>query len=60
MRAAHVTVQPWDKPCSRCGKPTFEDFLDERGLCAYCREIVAMKTQKSVKTRLRLGTDETG
>ena len=44
MRAARVTVQPWDKLCSRCGKPTFGDLLDERGLCDYCRKIVTMKT----------------
>ena len=51
MRATHVTVRPWDKQCSRCGKPTFEDLLDEGGLCDYCREIVAMKTAKKQKDK---------
>ena len=44
MRAARMTVQPWDKLCSRCGEPTFGDLLDERRLCDYCRKIVTMKT----------------
>jgi len=51
MRATHVTVREWDKVCSRCGKPTFEDLLDERGLCDYCREIGAMKTTKNRKDK---------
>ena len=49
MRVTHVTVRPWDKLCSRCRKPTFEDLLDERGLCDYCREIVGMKTTRRNK-----------
>ena len=57
MRATHVTVRPWDKQCSRCGKPTFEDLLDERGLCDYCRVIVAMKTAKKQKRKAAVGTD---
>ena len=51
MRATHVTVRPWDKLCSRRGKPTFEDLLDERGLCDYCQETVAMKTTKKQKDK---------
>jgi len=47
--ATHVAVKPWYKTCSRCGKPTFEDLLDERGLCDYCREIVAMKVSSKKK-----------
>jgi DNA-directed RNA polymerase subunit RPC12/RpoP len=46
MRAMHVAVKSWEKPCARCGKPTFEDLLDENGRCAYCREIVSMKTRR--------------
>jgi ribosomal protein L37E len=42
MRATQATVKPWEKPCSRCGKPTFQDFLDEGGLCGYCKEIAFM------------------
>ncbi|MGD0662638.1 MAG: hypothetical protein ABSD38_31675 [Syntrophorhabdales bacterium] len=49
MHATHVAVKPWYKTCSRCGKPTFEDLLDERGLCDYCREIVAMKVSSKKK-----------
>jgi hypothetical protein len=43
MQVMQVAAKPWHKTCSRCGKPTFEDLLDELGLCDYCREIVAMK-----------------
>jgi rRNA maturation endonuclease Nob1 len=60
MRATHVTVRPWDKVCSRCGKPTFEDLLDESGLCDYCREIVGMKTARKQKHKAAVGTDKTG
>ncbi len=35
--------KPWYRPCSRCGKDCFSDFLDSEGLCDYCREIKAMK-----------------
>ena len=49
MRATHVTVKPWEKPCSRCGKPTFKDLLDENGRCAYCREIASMKKTRKQK-----------
>ena len=49
MRAAHVTVKTWEKPCSRCRKPTFEDLLDEDGLCGYCREMASMKKTKKRK-----------
>ena len=60
MRATHVTVRPWDKVCSRCGKPTFEDLLDERGLCDYCSEIVGMKIARKQKHKAAVGTDKTG
>ena len=60
MRATHVTVRPWDKQCSRCGKPTFEDLLDERGLCDYCREVIAAKTAKKQKRKAAVGTDKAG
>jgi CRISPR/Cas system-associated protein Cas10 (large subunit of type III CRISPR-Cas system) len=53
MRAARVAVKPWDKTCSRCGRPTFGDLLDEKGLCDYCREIVAMKSARKKKDGLR-------
>jgi hypothetical protein len=43
MQATHRAAEPWHKPCTRCRKPTFEDLLDEHGLCDYCREIVAIK-----------------
>jgi hypothetical protein len=49
MHTTDVASEPWYKPCSRCGKPTFVDLLDEQGLCDYCREIVA--TKASAKTR---------
>ena len=49
MRVARVTVPPWDKLCSRCGRPTFGDLLDEKGLCDHCREIAAMKTAQKTK-----------
>ncbi|MGD0662367.1 MAG: hypothetical protein ABSD38_30300 [Syntrophorhabdales bacterium] len=49
--ATHVAVKPWYKTCSRCGKPTFEDLLDERGLCDYCREIIAMKVSSRKKAK---------
>jgi len=51
MHATHVAVKPWYKTCSRCGKPTFEDLLDERGLCDYCREIIAMKVSSRKKAK---------
>ena len=50
-----ATAKPWHKTCSRCKKATFEDLLDERGLCDYCREIVAMK----VSSRKRAGGEVT-
>jgi hypothetical protein len=43
MQASRVEVKPWCKTCSRCGKATFEDLLDENGLCDYCREVAAIK-----------------
>jgi hypothetical protein len=49
MQATPVAAEPWNKTCSRCGKPTFQDLLDERGLCDYCREIVAMKVSSKKK-----------
>jgi hypothetical protein len=51
MHAAHLTAKPWYKPCARCKKPTFEDLLDERGLCDYCREIVAIKVSLRKKAK---------
>ncbi|MGD0662000.1 MAG: hypothetical protein ABSD38_28410 [Syntrophorhabdales bacterium] len=55
MPAPQATVKPWHKTCSRCKKLTFEDLLDERGLCDYCRETVAMK----VSSRKRTGGEVT-
>jgi len=43
MRATDIAAKPWQKACTHCKKPTFEDLLDEQGLCDYCREIVAIK-----------------
>lgn len=53
MRATHVTVRPWEKPCSRCGKPTFKDLLDEDGLCGYCKEMASMRKTKRQKGQKR-------
>jgi hypothetical protein len=36
--ATQIGATPWHKPCSRCGKPTFQDLLDERNLCDYAAE----------------------
>ena len=52
MQAPQVTVKPWHKTCSRCKKPTFEDLLDERGLCDYCRETAAMKVSSRKKAEV--------
>ena len=49
MQSTHVAVKPWRKTCTRCGKPTFQDLLDERGLCDNCREILAMKVSSKKK-----------
>ena len=27
------------RACAICGRPVFADFLDEQGVCDYCREI---------------------
>ena len=43
MEAPQAASAPWHKTCSRCKKATFEDLLDEQGVCDYCREIVAMR-----------------
>jgi DNA-directed RNA polymerase subunit RPC12/RpoP len=57
MQATLSAVTPWYKTCSRCRKPTFEDLLDEEGLCDYCREVVAMKVsgKKAKKTTAAKG-----
>ena len=56
MEAPQAASAPWHKACSRCKKATFEDLLDEGGLCDYCRETVAMKVLsrkgRKVKTSL--------
>ena len=36
--------KPWHVPCSKCGKPTFSDLLDNEGMCDYCREVTSMKS----------------
>jgi len=51
MQAPQATAVLWHKRCSRCKKATFEDLLDERGLCDYCREIVAMKVSSRRRGR---------
>jgi rRNA maturation endonuclease Nob1 len=49
MQATHVAAKPWHKTCSRCEKQTFDDLLDEQGLCDYCREMVAIKVSSRKK-----------
>jgi len=49
-----VTVKPWHKACSHCGKPTFVDLLDEQDLCDYCRETAAMKVSSRKKAGVTL------
>jgi rRNA maturation endonuclease Nob1 len=49
MQTTQIAAKPWQKPCSRCGKPTFEDLLDEQGLCDYCKETAAMKAASRKK-----------
>ena len=51
MHTMHIAAKLWHRTCSRCRKPTFEDLLDERGLCDYCREIVAMKASSRRKAK---------
>jgi hypothetical protein len=56
METTPVAAKPWHKTCSRCGKPTFQDLLDERGMCDYCRELVAMRAlsrKNGTKSRSR-------
>jgi|WetSurMetagenome_2_1015567.scaffolds.fasta_scaffold18660_5 hypothetical protein len=52
METIQAAAKSWHKPCSRCGKPTFQDLLDERGLCDYCREIAAMKVSSRKERKL--------
>jgi rRNA maturation endonuclease Nob1 len=49
MQATQIAAKPWQKACSRCGKQTFDDLLDEQGLCDYCKEIVAIKASSRKK-----------
>jgi hypothetical protein len=49
MHVVPVAAKPWHKVCSRCGQPTFQDLLDDRGMCDYCRETVAMKVSSKKK-----------
>jgi acetyl-CoA carboxylase beta subunit len=56
MRTTYLAAKPWHKPCSRCGKPTFEDLLDEQGLCDYCREMVAIKASSRKKAKDTVAT----
>ncbi len=49
MEATPVASTPWQKTCSRCKKPTFEDLLDEQGLCDYCKEIASMRASSGGK-----------
>ncbi|MGD0489492.1 MAG: hypothetical protein ABSB94_20165 [Syntrophorhabdales bacterium] len=51
MRATDIAVKPWHKTCSRCGRQTFEDLLDEQGLCDYCREMAAIKVSSRKKVK---------
>ena len=45
--------KPWYRPCSRCGKDCFSDFLDSEGLCDYCRETKAMKATATLTGKKR-------
>jgi len=53
MQAPQATAKPWHRTCSRCRKAAFEDLLDERGLCDYCGEVIAMK----VSSRRKAGVE---
>jgi hypothetical protein len=44
MQNTSNAINKWLRPCSRCGKPTFSDLLDDEGICDYCREMRSMKT----------------
>ena len=49
MEVPQTVVMPFHKACSRCKKPTFEDLLDDQGVCDYCREIVAIRVSSRGK-----------